>query len=155
MAKRDIFTKEDDEFYKSFLKAIEYIKELEDKQNGIEYFETMMRYIFNARKDLTKETANKLQKELKNNYPEGSDLIMTLAEILRKEGREEGIEKGRKEGREEEKIDMAIKLLTKKLGLLPEDLKEGIRQLDSPTLEVIIDGIFEIDSIDYLKKYLP
>ena len=148
---RDIFTKDDNEFYKSFLKAIEYIKELEDKQSGIEYFETMIRYIFSARKDLTKEAVNKLQKELKNNYSEGSDLVMTLAEILRKEGIEEGIEVGRRK----EKIDMAIKLLTKKLGLLAEDLKEGIRQLDSPTLEVVIDSIFEINSLDDIKKYLP
>lgn len=148
---RDIFAEDDNEFYKSLLKAIEYIKELEDKQSGIGYFETMMRYIFNARKDLTKETADELQKELENNYPEGSDLVMTLAEILRKEGREEGIE----EGRRKEKIDTAIKFLTKKLGLLPKDFKEGIRELDSPTLGVIIDGIFEINSLDDVKKYLP
>ena len=39
------------------MESIEYIKELEDKQSGIEYFETMMRYIFSARTDLTKENS--------------------------------------------------------------------------------------------------
>ncbi len=152
---RDIFTKDDEKFYKSLLKSVEYIKELEGKQSGIEYFETMMRYIFSARKDLTKETADELQRKLKTNYPEGSDLIMTLAEILRKEGREEGREKGIEEGRTKEKIDTTIKLLTKKFGFLPKNLKEGIRKLDSPTLEVIIDSIFETNSLDDIKRYLP
>lgn len=152
---RDIFTKDDNEFYKSFVNAIEYIKELEDKQSGIEYFETMIRYIYSARKNLTKETADKLQKELKNNYPEGSDLVMTLAEELRKEGMEKGKKEGEKKGEANALARTAIKFLTKKLGLLPEDLKEGIRQLDSPTLEVIIDSIFDINSLDNIKKYLP
>ena len=63
--------------------------------------------------------------------------------------------KGIEEGRRKEKIDTAIKLLIRKFGFLPENLKEGIRELDSPTLEVIIDGIFETNSLDDIKKYLP
>ena len=59
------------------MESIEYIKELEDKQSGIEYFETMMRYIFSARTDLTKETANEIMSKLETNYPEGSEVIMT------------------------------------------------------------------------------
>lgn len=137
------------------MESIEYIKELEDKQSGIEYFETMIKYIFSARTDLTKETANEIMSKLETNYPEGSEVIMTLAEKFRDEGLEEGIMKGIEEGRRKEKIDTAIKLLIRKFGFLPENLKEGIRELDSPTLEVIIDGIFETNSLDDIKKYLP
>ena len=32
------------------------------------------------------------------NYPKGSEVTMTLAEVLRKEGYEDGIEQGREEG---------------------------------------------------------
>lgn len=152
---RDIFTKDEEKIHKTIMESIEYIKELEDKQSGIEYFETMMRYIFSTRTDLTKETANEIMSKLETNYPEGSEVIMTLAEKFRNEGLEQGMMKGIEEGRRKEKIDTAIKLLIRKFGFLPENLKEGIRELDSPTLEVIIDGIFETNSLDDIKKYLP
>jgi hypothetical protein len=54
---RDMFTKDEEKIHKTIMESIEYIKELEDKQSGIEYFETMMRYIFSARTDLTKENS--------------------------------------------------------------------------------------------------
>ena len=152
---RDIFTKDEEKIHKTIMESIEYIKELEDKQSGIEYFETMMRYIFSTRTDLTKETANEIMSKLETNYPEGSEVIMTLAEKFRNEGLEQGMMKGIEEGRRKEKIDTAIKLLIRKFGFLPKNLKEGIRELDSPTLEVIIDGIFETNSLDDIKKYLP
>mgnify|MGYP000860398752 CR=1 FL=1 len=152
---RDIFTKDEEKIHKTIMESIEYIKELEDKQSGIEYFETMMRYIFSTRTDLTKETANEIMSKLETNYPEGSEVMMTLAEKFRNEGLEQGMMKGIEEGRRKEKIDTAIKLLIRKFGFLPKNLKEGIRELDSPTLEVIIDGIFETNSLDDIKKYLP
>lgn len=152
---RDIFTKDEKEIYITIIKSIEYIKELEDKQSGVEYFETMMRYIFSVRNDLTKETANEIISNLETTYPEGSEVMMTLANQFRDEGLEKGIVIGMEEGRRKEKIDTAIKLLTKKFGFLPGDLKDRIKELDSPTLEVIIDGIFETNSLDNIKKYLP
>lgn len=87
---RDIFTKDNKDLIETILKSIEYLMELEDKQSGIEYFETLMRYIFSSRIDLTKETANEIIKKIENTYPEGSEVIMTLAERFREEGMVEG-----------------------------------------------------------------
>jgi predicted transposase/invertase (TIGR01784 family) len=57
---RDIFTKDANEFHESMIRAIEYLSELDDKQTGIECFETMMRYIFNVRSDLTEKDIKKI-----------------------------------------------------------------------------------------------
>lgn len=116
---RDIFTKDEAEIYKTFMKAVEYIKELENKQSGIEYFETMMRYIFSARTDLTKETANEIMSKLETTYPEGSELLMTLAQAFREEGKEEGIMKGMERG-------MEVGARKKELELVRNALNEGI-----------------------------
>ena len=116
---RDIFTKDETEIYKTFEKAAEYIKELENKQSGIEYFETMMRYIFSARTDLTKETANEIMSKLETTYPEGSELLMTLAQAFREEGKEEGIMKGMERG-------MEVGARKKELELVRNALNEGI-----------------------------
>jgi len=50
-----------------------------------------MRYIFSAAKNLTRGDVAEIVKEIENTYAEGSELVMTLADILREEGKEEGI----------------------------------------------------------------
>lgn len=52
---RDIQTKETHGIMQSILRMVEYLVDLEDKQTGIEYFETLMRYAFSTRSDLTKK----------------------------------------------------------------------------------------------------
>ena len=84
----DIFTKDVKEFQESIIRELEYLSELEDKQTGIEYFETMMRYVFNARADLTEKDVDKLISKIENNFPEGSEVVMTLAERFVEKGME-------------------------------------------------------------------
>ena len=151
---RDIFTKDANEFHESMIRAIEYLSELDDKQTGIEYFETMMRYIFNVRSDLTERDVEKLIAKIENNYPEGSEVLMTLAERFVEKGMEKGIEKGMEKGETNALVKTAIKLLTKKFGNIPEEVRTKISKLDNSTLEIIIEGIFEYKSLDDIKKYI-
>lgn len=116
----------------------------------MEYFETLMRYIFSAGKGLSKKDINDIVKKIENTYPEGSEQVMTLAEIFRKEGMEEGIEKGETKALEK----AVIKLLTKRFGNLPKELKIEISALDAITLETIIDDIFKYISLEDVKKYI-
>jgi len=92
-------------------------------------------------KDILKEFLSKHGSEVHN---------MLFAEFnMEKElkvAEEIGIEKGR--------AITVIKLLTKKFGTLPEEVKTKISELDNATLEVIIDGIFEYRSLDDIKKYI-
>ncbi|GLI51922.1 transposase [Tepidanaerobacter syntrophicus] len=155
---RDIFTKSGKGAWDSIDRAIAYLKELEDKQTATEYFETLMRYIFSVDKSLTSSDANEIIKRIETTYPEGSEVVMTLAEKLREEGLKEGLEKGLEEGLEKGKVTAlaktALKLLSRKFGPLPEELKSKISKLDAVTLEVIIDGIFDYESLDDVKKYI-
>lgn len=52
---RDIFTKETEELHQAIRKSLLYLNELEDKQTGIEYLETMIKYVFSVRNHLTKQ----------------------------------------------------------------------------------------------------
>ncbi|TYQ14552.1 UNVERIFIED_CONTAM: putative transposase/invertase (TIGR01784 family) [Acetivibrio alkalicellulosi] len=143
---RDIFSKDSNVVKMTVLRAVEYLRKLNDQQTGIEYFETFMRYILNAGQRLTKEDVNDIVKNIEKTYPEGSEVVMTLAEQLRQEGRQEE--------KKETLSKTAIRLLIKKFGKLPEDLKNKILQLDTDILEVIIDSIFECKSLDDIKKYI-
>jgi predicted transposase/invertase (TIGR01784 family) len=60
--------------------------------------------------------------EVTENYVEGSEVIMTIAEIWEAQGIEKGIEKGRQEGRQEEKLEVARNLI--KISLSTEQIAE-------------------------------
>lgn len=79
-------------------------------------------------------------------FKEGSEIVMTLAERF--------IEKGMEKGETNALVKTVIKLLTKKFGILPEEIKSKILKLDNSTLEIIIDGIFEYKNLDDIKKYI-
>jgi predicted transposase/invertase (TIGR01784 family) len=159
---RDILKTDSKGLLHSVFRAVRYLQELENKQTGIEYFETLMRYIFSVRADLTTKNVNEIIDKIGNTYPEGSEVVMTLAEQFRKEGREkgmmEGLEKGMMEGLEKGEVkalvNTVIKLLTKKFGTLPEELKTEISKLDTITLEVIIGDILEYQSLEDVRKYV-
>lgn len=102
---RDIFTKDNKGLRASILRATEYLRDPDNKQTGIEYFETFMRYILNAGQKLTKED---ILEKIEKNYPEGSEVVMTLTEQLKREGREEGIIKGMEVGMEKGAKQRAI-----------------------------------------------
>ena len=140
---------------KFVLKAAIILLELEDKQTGMEYLETLVRYLLSARSDLTKGHFNELVKKIETIYPEGSERIMTLAEMFREEGMERGIIKGMEQGIEKGEtkalVRTAIKLLTRKFGSVPEDIKQGISKLDASTLDVILDRVLDYESLEDVK----
>ena len=151
---RDTFTKNNEGIIESLYRTLIHFAELEDQQTGIEYFETLMRYIFSARVDLSKKDVNKILSKIETTYPEGSEVVMTLAERFREEGMEEGMLKGLALGETNSLIKTNVRLLTKKFGTLPEEIKVGISKLDVETLELITVEIFEYESLDDIKKYL-
>lgn len=116
---RDVLMKDSECLRESILRAAKYLQELEDKQTGIEYFETMMRYIFSAGKNLTRSDINKIIERIETTYPEGSEVVMTLAQIFREEGKEEGIikgiEKGIEVGAKQGKLEVAKRLINMEL----------------------------------------
>jgi predicted transposase/invertase (TIGR01784 family) len=147
---RDVFTKDNKAIIETVLRAAEHLGKLEDQQTGIEYFETFLRYILNAGQKLTKEDIEDIIRKVETSYPEGSEVVMTLAEQYR----EEGELRGELRGETKALTKAVIRLLTKKFGKVPEEIKNKISKLDADVLEVIIDSIFDYEKIDDVEKYL-
>lgn len=115
-------------------KAVLYLKDLEDKQTGIEYFETVILYILSAAKNLTRKDMETIARSLENNYPEGSEIIMTLADMLREEGKEQGKEEGIRATKEAIvknaiKEGMEFRLIEKLTGLSNQEIEEIARDM--------------------------
>ena len=149
---RDIFQKSGEAFLDTIIQAAKAMNELEEKQTGIQYFETCMRYILNAGPQLTNNQLNKVLKQIELTYPEGSEVTMTLAEVLRKEGLEEGLAEGRKEGETKALSKMAIKVLTKKFGTISKEDIVTLENLNSASLELIIEEFWQSETLDELKQ---
>lgn len=60
----------------------------------------------------------------------------------------------KREGREQGKADLLIKQLVKKFKILPDEYRSKIKKLSEETIEVIATEIFDIESVEDLKKYL-
>ncbi|WP_346867635.1 DUF4351 domain-containing protein [Clostridium sp. UBA1353] len=58
------------------------------------------------------------------------------------------------EGKEKGKSELLIKQLIKKFGILPDEYKEKIRNLSEAVIENIGTEIFDMESLEELKKYI-
>ena len=148
---RDILTKTGDALRQSIYNALYYLNDLGDKQTGVGYLETMMRYIFSVAQDLTETDVEQMIQQLESNHIKGSELAMTLAKMWREEGI---MEKGRKLGKTEALSEVALLQLTNKLGTLPQDMKDAISQADLSTLQLILTNIFSIKNLDEVRRYI-
>ncbi|MBU1195839.1 MAG: Rpn family recombination-promoting nuclease/putative transposase [Proteobacteria bacterium] len=72
------------------------LKDLSEKETGLQYFETLIKYIFSNVEDITTEQFQTIVS--KTLSEDKGDMIMTLAEKLRNEGRETGLKKGLEQG---------------------------------------------------------
>lgn len=89
MVVREIFNPNNQELMQSIMNALTFLREIENKEKGIDYLETMMRYVFSTGKNLTEEDAQQVMKQIETTYPEGSEVIVTLAEIYMAKGKME------------------------------------------------------------------
>ncbi|QTL99746.1 hypothetical protein GM661_18190 [Iocasia frigidifontis] len=106
----------------------------------MEYFETVIRYIMNAKEELS---LNKLRKIAKKVSLERSEDIMTIAEKLRKEGKLEGIIEG---------IEIAIELKYGKEALI---LMDDIRKIkDLSRIKGIKELIREKNNFDEFREVI-
>lgn len=120
--------------------------------------QNLLRYIFTVAKDFTKKEMAQMIREIETTQPKGSEVVMTLADILRQEGREEGRQEGRQEGMEiggaKALSETAILILTDKFGALPKELREGILQSDLESLKVLLMNSYKFDQLDEVKRYI-
>ena len=145
-----IFKKEPDGFLEAVRIAFMAMEKLNQRTRGIDYLETLIRYIMSARQDIEFKDVYNAVKEIS---VEGSEIIMTIAEQLINEGMQKGLEKGMEKGFLSAKSETAMHLLTKKFGILPEEMQNKIQKADADTLNFILDNIFDLTSLEDVAKY--
>jgi predicted transposase/invertase (TIGR01784 family) len=116
-----------EERLREILHLIKLYKNVENTQETLEVFRLFIRYLTRAAKYIKKE---QLEKSVQKELPEWRSDYMTIADVLRKEGKEEG--------REEEKKETDINLY--KMGLTLDQIAQGTG-LDKETLQEILKNV--------------
>ena len=109
---------------------------------------------------LSEEMQKKVLEILEKNL-EVNSMISNITKTLKEEykrqwqaGIKQGHAEGKREGKLEAKMEAVVRLLTKKFGQLSEDMVRKIYAANESQLELIIDNIFQIQSLDEVGKYL-
>lgn len=50
------------------------MKGLEDQEDSIGYLNTILKYVFSVRRDITKDEYKKIAEKIETTYPEGSEV---------------------------------------------------------------------------------
>ena len=87
------------------------LKELSEQETGLQYFESLIKYVFSNVDDITTED---IQSIVSKTLPEDKgDIIMTLAEQLENKGLQKGLQQGLEQGLEQglvEGIEFAVSI---------------------------------------------
>jgi predicted transposase/invertase (TIGR01784 family) len=72
----------------------------------------------------------------------------------REQGREQGLMKGREQGREQEAINLVVRILTKRFGDLPEEIRVAISGLSLTVLEDLSEALLDFSNLADLQSWL-
>lgn len=120
------------------LESIRLAKEIKDKESQMNSLALL--YAF-AEKFVDSSNMEKVKEVFR---------MTELGKLLKEEGIKEGI----KEGRRQELIRTAVRLLTKKFGILPEEVRNKIEKSDNTVLEIIVDEVLDFEKLEDVSKYL-
>ncbi len=126
------------------------LRELTAQRTGLEYLETVLRYLSGGTDKITEETLQKVVEEV---FPEGGKLMATIAEKWLEQGMEQGLEQGLQQGMQQGlltglELGLELKFGREGLQLLPE-----IRKLeDVDLLQTIHQRLKAANSVDDLRR---
>jgi predicted transposase/invertase (TIGR01784 family) len=70
------------------------------------------------------------------------------------EGRSEGLEQGLEEGKRQEGLSLILRLLNRKLGSLPPDMRSRVEQLSISQLEMLAEALLDFSDMTDLENWL-
>jgi len=126
---------------------IELMRKVRGKPGGLQSLGVMLFYVSAVRDDVAREDLKGLMAQL---GPEAEEVVMTLAERLRAEGRAEGEAKGRVEGEAKGRAATLRKQLTLKFGPLPNADGERLERASEAEIEQWTERVLTAGSLEEL-----
>ena len=137
-------------YEKKFPEILSLLRTLLEKQTGLQYIETIIRYILNTAEDMAvADLKNMVEKNLSADQGE---MIMTLAEKIKQEGIQEGIKQGIQQGIRQgliEAIEMGLHL---RFGAEGYRIMPDIYRIeDINVLRAVKEAVKNVKTLDEIK----
>ena len=105
--------------------------------------------------ELTEELKQGFKADLKRYEQEKQMPYITSIERMGiAEGLEQGLMQGRREGRQEGERSLILRLLTRRIGVVPADLTLRIEQLSIEQLEALAEALLDFSQVEELVSWL-
>jgi len=133
------------------------LRELSEKKTGMEFIETMIRYLLNAapKEHLTYEDVkDAVERALSDR---GGKIMPTIADSLIEEGKKQGLQEGVQQGIQQGSIQKAreavIDSLEARFDIVPESVIKTIDEINDPSiLKIFLRKAVKVESIDEFKQ---
>jgi predicted transposase/invertase (TIGR01784 family) len=87
-------------------------------------------------------------------YRDMNGVIETAREDGIQEGKAQGIQEGKAQGVQEGKSSLLLKLLSRKLGDIPDEIKVLLHQLAPELLDTLSEALFDLENLEDLHNWL-
>ena len=122
------------------------LEELQDKQTGLEYLSVLLRYL--SEQKVVPISAEELKAAVEEALPKGEEIMLSLAEKWKDEGRQEGIQEGERSTLRR----MFLRLLERRFGAVPVDLMLTSEKLVATQLNRLFDLAVDAASLDEVEQ---
>jgi len=129
------------------------LKGLSDQRSGLEYLETVLRYVGSGTDQIKRE---EMIREVKHIFEEpGGDIMATLAEQWIEEGKREGMQQGIQQGMLQEAREMVYEAVSSRFGLIPEDIVREINGVeDRAVLRSLLRQAISCEDVETFRRIL-
>lgn len=121
---------------------VKLYKEMAEAEESVQVFRLLIRYLLGAAKYIERE---QIEQTASQELSEWRDEYMSVADVLKKEGKQEGIKEGT--------VDLLWRILIKKFPTIDRGYYQKINQLDLTTIEVISIDLLDMKDPKELEKY--
>jgi len=122
--------------------------ELVRRETGLEYLETLLRYLAQGTEKVGEED---LRAAVEETIPKGGKLMATIAEKWVEQGLQQGLEQGLQVGA----LRQLLRVLEHRFGEVPPETEEKLRSLDASRLEALLDVALDVGSLTEFGQHVP
>jgi predicted transposase/invertase (TIGR01784 family) len=124
-----------DDLREHLVDILSLLRQLSQQQTGLEYLETVLRYLAGGTSKINDE---ELWKAVEAAFPKGEALVGTIAEKWVEQGLQRGLQQGRQEGEHRAKLKALRQILTIRFDAPPPDFERRLEPLDLSALEELL-----------------
>ncbi|MHA1280472.1 MAG: hypothetical protein ACTSQ8_25175, partial [Candidatus Helarchaeota archaeon] len=110
----------------------ELLKDLSEKQTGLEYIEAILRYIANAAPDGNINYED-LKTAIEQTIPDkGGNILPTIADALREQGKKEGVQQGIQQGMIQKSREDIVDILEIRFEIISRSILNVLNEINDP-----------------------